>query len=41
MGYQSRQANDAFYELLRKRYSVRYDDDVSFAADGSAQGAAP
>jgi PPIC-type PPIASE domain len=36
-----RQANDAFYELLRKRYSVRYDDDVSFAADGSAQGAAP
>jgi PPIC-type PPIASE domain len=38
---QSKRADDAFYESLRERYTVRYDDDVSFAAGGPAQGAAP
>jgi PPIC-type PPIASE domain len=38
---QRKRADDAFYESLRERYTVRYDDDVSFAAGGPAQGAAP
>ena len=34
-------AEDAYYETLRKRYTVRYDDDVSIAAGGIAQDAKP
>ena len=36
-----RQADDTFYESLRKRYTVRYDADVSVAAGDQSQSAAP
>lgn len=38
---QRQQADDAFYRALRKRYTVRYDEDVSLAASGTAQSGTP